>query len=405
VDTVITVRVNGLYYRSDNLAPGSLQSRVLFLAPSDGLATVKVTNLGSFGPEKTYRITLVGTGAASTPTPTPTAEPYPWIPTPTPAATPTATPSPTPTRERASEWRWSEVELPEGAGFWLFFARNDTAFVTVERGGEETTYRSDDRGQHWEGLTGTAVEVGARHFWFSPSFEEDGTIFGGRKSVVRSTDGGLTWARRDAGFSVSYVGDVAFSPGYHHPVGVVYMITTYVDGHRHLYRSTNGGDWWRLRMDDTSPSHKTIFSGITAVSDDELLMERSGELWRSEDGGQSWQEVPGFPGGGAIVADGTGRLWLGSQGGVYISADGGQTWGLFSPQPPGADAAVYAGDSLVLCRVVKHQSASLYELTDGGWRLLRSGLDRYNSYAVVASRDLIYLVQPERVERGERFWW
>ena len=424
VDTEITVTVNGLRYWSNDLGPGHPESRVLFQAFEDDLAMVKIVNRGYYGPANTYRISLVGTETTSTPAPTPTSEPYPWPATPTstpsptitstpsPTITPTATPTPvipppsptpTPTSEPTSGWVWSELQLPEGEDFWGFFARNATAFVTVERQGQACTYRSDDRGEHWQELGGAAREVGAWCFWFSPSFPEDWTVFGAGSSVARSSDGGRTWARRDSGFSISYVDDVAFAPGYRHPDGTIYLITTYVDGHRHLYRSTDGGDWCQLRMDDTSPSHKTIFFSITAVSEDEVLMKRSGGLWRSEDGGLSWEEVPGFPGGGAIAADGTGRLWLGSRGGVCISGDGGRTWNLFSSQPPGADAAVFAGDGLVLCKVHGQQSASLYELRDGSWRLVRDGLDRYNSYVVVASRHLIYLAQPGRVERGERF--
>jgi len=58
VDTVLSALVETAFYQNDDVTSGDPSSRVEFQAPKDGIATVTVTNKGSFGLDKSYLIEL-----------------------------------------------------------------------------------------------------------------------------------------------------------------------------------------------------------------------------------------------------------------------------------------------------------------------------------------------------------
>lgn len=67
VDTGLSVDVGGLNFANDNAAPGDPASRVTFVSPVDGQATVVITNRGQFGADRVYWITATEVGATPTP--------------------------------------------------------------------------------------------------------------------------------------------------------------------------------------------------------------------------------------------------------------------------------------------------------------------------------------------------
>lgn len=107
--------------------------------------------------------------------------------------------------------------------------------------------------------------------------------------------------RTDGGFSISYIRDLSFSPNYRHRSGTIYLITSPVDGHRHMYRTTSGGDWWNLVLDDTSLGFHGKFNYVTTLSGEEALLQvRRGsfypeELWRTQDHWQNWEAADSYP--------------------------------------------------------------------------------------------------------------
>ncbi|MSP11598.1 MAG: hypothetical protein EXR62_01440 [Chloroflexi bacterium] len=58
VDTVARVEVGGIVFENDDAQPGEKGSRVLFKANQDGAALVTIRNKGSFGPDKTYDLSI-----------------------------------------------------------------------------------------------------------------------------------------------------------------------------------------------------------------------------------------------------------------------------------------------------------------------------------------------------------
>ena len=58
VDTQLRVDVGGEVHENDDARPGVKSSRVLFQSPMDTVATVTIENVGPYGPEKTYTISV-----------------------------------------------------------------------------------------------------------------------------------------------------------------------------------------------------------------------------------------------------------------------------------------------------------------------------------------------------------
>lgn len=85
VDTVLTVLAHGQTHQNDNVSSGDRSSRVVFTAIGDGRAGATITNLGEYGADKSYWLTLSELAVVPTATTPPSA-------TPTRTATPTHTP-------------------------------------------------------------------------------------------------------------------------------------------------------------------------------------------------------------------------------------------------------------------------------------------------------------------------
>jgi len=199
-----------------------------------------------------------------------------------------------------------------------------------------TLYRSSDGGNTWSevsALDGTSV--------FDIEFAPDGTAYlGTQASIWKSTDGGLSWAVLNVGIGINdEVFDVALDPSDSSRlwagIGDAFGLQP-----ENVIRSTDGGATWA----DRTPPHAAPLSGrgiavdpgdsntVIAVFGGDF---GGGEVWVSTDGGDSWTDrSAGLPGNplNAVVYDGTrllvgGGLLFGSQFvGLYESSDLGVTW-------------------------------------------------------------------------------
>src|SRR5438067_10612426 len=235
---------------------------------------------------------------------------------------------------------WSSLGPPGGDVFDAAVSTVDSniALAGLAPGGSigGTLYRSSDGGNTWSdvsALDGTSV--------FDIEFAPDGTAYlGTQASIWKSTDGGLSWAVLNLGIGINdQVFDVALDPSDSSSlwagIGDAFGLQA-----ENVIRSTDGGATWA----DRTPPHAAPLSGrgiavdpgdsntVIAVFGGDF---GGGEVWVSTDGGDSWADrSAGLPGNplNAVVYDGTrllvgGGLLFGSQFvGLYESPDLGVTW-------------------------------------------------------------------------------
>lgn len=205
------------------------------------------------------------------------------------------------------------------------FVENRTIFAGTGTG----FYRSNDAGRTWrqtlsEGhilAIATVPGAGPGERLFIGT-EEDG--------ILRSDDGGETWAGANPGLLDLTVLALAFSPdAARDQVGFAATASG-------LYRTRNGGKSWRevaLPLDE--PEVQCLAISPTFAADRLVLAGTAGEgLWRSDDGGTNWDLVPGLPAGGIGALAFSPRyaesrlVAVATAGGVALSRDGGETWHL-----------------------------------------------------------------------------
>ncbi len=142
-----------------------------------------------------------------------------------------------------------------------------------------------------------------------------------------------------------------------------------------LYRSSDGGRTWQPI--DTSPAVSSVFDLFAdPARPSHLILATDQSLWFSQDGGVSWLQQP-LPGGAdpetvyAIAADPSqpGHLWASSERGVWVSADSGASWRLAGGDTPKA-VVLTATTSDGHARLFAGTSEGLWVSDDDGssWR-------------------------------------
>ena len=262
-------------------------------------------------------------------------------------------------------------------------------------------YRTTDSGQRW-----TAIWRGenlARYIWIDPRdptviylstgiFDREAAnsdpqaALPGGEGVLKSTDGGQTWQRANAGLENLYVGTL-----YMHPTNPDILLAG--TGNNQYYRNagiyltTDGAQTWQQVLNGDN---------ITAVefATHEPSIAYAGSaaaIYRSTDSGQTWQTVAGgtaedtfgwgppgvragFPIDLQIDPRDPNRVFANNYGGGnFVSEDGGQTWAIASTGYTGAqvrDIAISADQVYAAAR------SGLFTSTDGGttWEGLNTGI-------------------------------
>lgn len=219
-----------------------------------------------------------------------------------------------------------------------------------------TLYRSDDRGTTWSeaamnGLpdpqtTGTRFATAAAN----PNDADEvyltasGSVGAGGGGIYKSTDGGDSWSWMGEGLPQS------------------------------------DGDFFSARMYNYGP-HLAVGAGgdLVAVSGP----EQRGEAYRYDAEAEQWQQAPLSDGAAAVVAHPSeaGVFFVVAQGGVYRSGDGGQSWEqLFEAPAEARYLAVTSPEPAVLGLAVS-TTAGVHLSSDGGetWDDLSASLPRVDT--------------------------
>jgi photosystem II stability/assembly factor-like uncharacterized protein len=191
--------------------------------------------------------------------------------------------------------------------------------------------------------------------------------------VYRTADAGASWSLIHA-ISL-FSGRVAVDP--------LHPSTLYLTGALGsvVLKSVDGGAHWSP-SDEGLPRYNAVLA-VDPVRPRRLYLGSLG-LWRSLDAGSSWQPagIDTLPGGDQVLIESiaasrpAGRVFVGTQSGVYRSNDGGDTWSVVNGLPrtfaravafaPSDPRIVYAG----LTKSGLPGAGGLYRSTDGGvsWR-------------------------------------
>ena len=163
------------------------------------------------------------------------------------------------------------------------FARDQTLYIGNFTGG---VYKSIDAGTTWQPLEGLVARDDYAKLAISPNYQSDRTVFAGTgKGLFLTKDGGTSW-RKLPGTAYggdSYIETIAISPNYQSDR--TFLVSVRGQG---LFKTADGGTTFtqvgdyltgEIQFSPTYKSDRTIY-GSSGV-----------ELYRSTDGGDTWQSV------------------------------------------------------------------------------------------------------------------
>lgn len=246
---------------------------------------------------------------------------------------------------------WTQVQVPVSAGLTAVYFADDRHGWAV--GHDEVILRSEDGGLSWERVHFNP-EAGRPllDVWFSGL--DDGFAVGAYGAMYRSTDGGRTW--EEAPFEPEPLGgDAPAAPaddGFEEDLDLGFDF--------HLNSIGHGGG--------------------SAL----YLAAEAGRLFRSDDAGATWSELPSPYDGsfyGVLPLDGEALLAYGLRGNLFRSEDGGQTWAaidtgtvalLNSAVRPAPDTVIVAG--LTGAMLVSTDGGRTFTFTQQDDRKALSGL-------------------------------
>ena len=298
-------------------------------------------------------------------------------------------------------WSFQRLSLPEGEVHSLAGV-GATLFLTMETsegGSSFVSYRSEDGGITWQRLEGLQD---CWLFAFSPSFGEDGRAAAAGEEVWISRDRGITWTKLGGLDPPAPVRALDMAAD-----GAIWLATYPLEGRRRVYRWDGS---WQLVLEDEKLGGRGQFRQVVALSRDEALLLAGynpgggwrTELWRTEDGGESWTVPAGFPeGAGRMVKVDWGLLVGTRDEGILESRDGGASWQPFHSSPQG-QVSLRAADGLLAALVRNGRDLWLCELAGDRWERIRK-IERDCVSLTVTNGDVIYLAgRPDFLERGVR---
>lgn len=207
-------------------------------------------------------------------------------------------------------------------------------------------YKTTDGGKTWKKILFTGVSTGCADMAMDPEnpsiiyatmwdFRRQAFTFrsgGPGSALFKSTDGGTTWATIQNGLPASTLGRIAIAVS---PVKPNYLYALVESSKSALYRSSDKGSKWEKMSDQYQMGDRPFYYSLIVPDpkEPERIYKPGTALWVSTNGGKVFQS-PSVTGGN--YHSDTHALWvspkdnqliyMGTDGGVYISADKGNTW-------------------------------------------------------------------------------
>ncbi|SFD83407.1 WD40/YVTN/BNR-like repeat-containing protein [Spirosoma endophyticum] len=213
---------------------------------------------------------------------------------------------------------------------------------------ERGVYRTTDGGKTWEKVLYKDQDTGAIQVTIDPKNPaivyadlwtaqegpwENGAWQGKESGLYKSTDGGTSWQKLTKGLPTveQGLGRIGFCIAPSAPNRLYATVDAPELGG--VYRSDDAGETWtRFNKDPRLWGRGSDFAEVKAhPTNPDILFIADVSAWKSEDGGKTWNDFRGAPGG-----DDYHRLWInpndpnmmllaGDQGGI-ITVNGGQTF-------------------------------------------------------------------------------
>jgi photosystem II stability/assembly factor-like uncharacterized protein len=254
---------------------------------------------------------------------------------------------------------WRQAKVPTRALLTAVYFHDDRLGWVV--GHDEIILRSEDGGETWTRThAAPEKEQPLLDVWFKDA--DTGFAIGAYGTILASTDGGRSWTQQPFEPRPLVEPPRAASKADDYPEedmaadSHLNAVTRAADGKLylaaeagHLFRSDDEGATW---LELPSPYEGSFFGVLPLQGATVLAFGLRGHLFRTEDAGQSWREIP--TGTVAMLTNGL-RLdpqtivITGLAGSLLVSRDGGMTFDLRQQEDrKGMSAALPAGDGRLL---------------------------------------------------------
>jgi photosystem II stability/assembly factor-like uncharacterized protein len=219
-----------------------------------------------------------------------------------------------------------------------FSPSNDSNIIIGDRQGK--LHFSENRGDTWK--TGTTIKNSGAitSIAFSPNVASDNTFFVGTETggILKTVDGGSSFAKIDRGISDLNIRDIAIQPGNNGAYSI--WVSTYNEG---VFVSQDGGNNWEKSSNGLTKDHQADslslphFTEIKFPSnflqDKTMFVAGFNGLFKSNDSGKTWQQIETLSGDTVTALaispnyqnDATVAITKYIRN-IFISQDGGKTW-------------------------------------------------------------------------------